>query len=83
MEANAPLEARGNMAEIPAPDYGYVRGRLLLRERIDYDQCNDWVNGNLDELTYEDRHRVMATGRRSFPDCNRARVDIARGIHEE
>ena len=54
--ANAALWARGEMAEIPAPDYGYLRGSLLLREKIDYDLCNDWVGSNLGELTYTDRH---------------------------
>ena len=44
------------MAEILAPDYGYVRGRLLLHDRIDSDLRNDWVNGNLGESTYTDRH---------------------------
>ena len=30
---NAPLEARGKLTEIHAPDYGYVRGSLILHER--------------------------------------------------
>ena len=37
VEANAPQEARGTLAGIPAPDNGYAGGSLLLHERIDYD----------------------------------------------
>ena len=44
------------MAEIPAPDYGYLRGSFLLCEKVDYDLCNDGVGRDLGELTYTDRH---------------------------
>ena len=58
--SNAPLEAGGGLMEIASPDYGYVRGSLLLHDSIGYDLCNDWVSGNLGELTYTDRR--MGTG---------------------
>ena len=83
VEVNAELEARGGMAEIPDPDYGYARGSLLLHERIDYDLCNGWVKGDLYELTYAGRHGGYDHWVGFIADCNLARVDITRGIHEE
>ena len=38
---NEALAARGHLAEMPVTDYGYVRGSLLLHERMDCDLCND------------------------------------------
>ena len=55
---NEALAARGHLAEMPAPAYGYVRGIFLLRERMEFDLCNDRANGNLGELTYTDRQGV-------------------------
>ena len=74
--ANAALWARGEMAEIPAPDYGYLGGSFLLQEKIDCDLRNDWVGWNPDELTYADRHGDKAMGRNSYSDCSLVRVDI-------
>ena len=51
-----PYGRDGEMAEISAPDYGCLRGGMLLLEKIDYDLRNDWVGGNQGELTYADSH---------------------------
>ena len=55
VEANEALAAIGHLSEMHVPEYGYARGILLLRERMDFDLCNDWARGDLDALTYEDR----------------------------
>ena len=55
VEVNEALAAMGHMAEIPVPGYGYVIGRWLLHEKMDFDLRNDWAGGDLDELTYTDR----------------------------
>ena len=40
---------------MPVPNYGYGRSSGILRARIDNIIYNDWVDGNLDELSYVDR----------------------------
>ena len=57
VEANEALAARGLLAEMPSPDYGYVRSSLILHERMDFNIYNDWVSGSLNELAYTDRQR--------------------------
>ena len=42
--------------EIPTPEYGYLLGILLLREKIDYKMYSDWVGRELEELAYTDSH---------------------------
>ena len=37
------------------PDYGYVGIISILHERMGSDLYNDWVGGNLGELTHADR----------------------------
>ena len=37
---------------MPLPNYGYVRSSVILRGRIGDILYNDWVDGNIDELTY-------------------------------
>ena len=53
--AESAIEACGIPTELPDPNYGYLRSSAILHERIDNRLYNDWVGGNLDELTYVDR----------------------------
>ena len=76
VEATAALSAKGMMTEIPSPDYGYVRSSVILRERIGQSLYNDWVDGNLDELTYVDRQGGGTTAQgHSYANSNGVRVD--------
>ena len=55
VEANSSLEERGILTEMPSPEYGYVRISVILHARMAKSLYNDWVDGNLDGLTYVDR----------------------------
>ena len=87
VEVNEALAARGLLTEMPAPDYGYVRSRLTLHERLGCNLYNDWVGGNLNELPYTDRQgRYDRTGSficRQTPDqrcARRYRMRYTRGV---
>ena len=66
VEANEALAAMGDLAEMHAPDYGYLRGSLLLRERMDFDIRTYWAGGNLGELTYTDSQGAGGRSRSSI-----------------
>ena len=79
MEANESMWERGLLTGIPAPDYGYVASTPILheRERMAFGLYNDWLGGNLGELTYADRQGGEATQGYPYADCNGVRVDTA------
>ena len=56
VESNEDLAESGLLTEMQVPDYGYVRSSLILHEGMDFDLYNDWAGGDLNELTYTDRH---------------------------
>ena len=67
VEVSATLSERGVLAELPMPDYGYVRIGMILLGEMDEDMINDWAEGHLGDLTYTDNHG-MNTGART-PIC--------------
>ena len=48
-----------------------------MRERMAFGLYNDWLGGNLGELTYADRQGGEATQGYPYADCNGVRVDTA------